>query len=107
MPAFRVVDPAALLKPVTPARTARQVDPELAKMVTRIKTIVDATVVYEVSLEAGEKAPAVRQKLLRAAKLADVQVAIKKSPKGFYIGMMTPARRSKAGRKPKAVAPAE
>jgi len=106
VPSFRVVDPAALLKPATAASTGPELDPEIARMVKKIKTIVDDTVVYEVSLEGGEKASAVRQRLLRAAKLAGVEVAIKKSPKGFYIGMMTPARKSKAGRKPRASVPA-
>ena len=101
MPTFRPVDPAALLKPVAP-KTPKQ-DPELALMVKKISTITDASIVYEVSLEDGEKAPAVRQKLLRASKLADVEIAVRKSPKGWYVGLMTPARRATRGRKPKAV----
>ena len=40
--------------------------------------------------------------VLRAAKLAGVEVAVKKSPNGFYFGLMTPKRRSKRGRPRKA-----
>jgi hypothetical protein len=35
---------------------------------------------------------------MRAAKLAGVDVAVKKSPDGFYFGLMTPKRKSKRGR---------
>lgn len=102
VPTFRLVDASVLLQPTKTAPTARQIDPELAKLVKKIQTITDVSVVYEVTLEDGEKAPAVRQKLLRASKLADVEIAIRKSPKGWFVGQMTPARRSTRGRKRKA-----
>lgn len=102
VPTFRQVDASALLKPVTPK--GRQQDPELAKMVAKIRAITDTSIVYEVSLEDDEKPAAVRQKLLRASKLADVEIAVRKSPKGWYVGLMTPARRSTRGRKPRAAA---
>lgn len=106
MPTFRQVDASAMLKPAAPK--GRQQDPELAKMVAKIKTITDDQVVYEVTLEDGEKAATVRQKLLRASKLADVEVAIRKAPRGgWFVGLMTPARRSTRGRKPKAIAEAQ
>ena len=35
---------------------------------------------------------------MRAAKLAGVEIAVKKSPDGFYFGLMTPKRKSKRGR---------
>ena len=35
---------------------------------------------------------------MRAAKLAGVDIAVKKSPGGFYFGLMTPKRKSKRGR---------
>ena len=35
---------------------------------------------------------------MRAAKLAGVQIAVKKSPAGFYFGLLTPKRTSKRGR---------
>jgi hypothetical protein len=105
LPTFRQVDASAMLKPAVPKR--RREDPELAQMIKKIRTITDASVVYEVSLEDGETAAKVRQRLLRASKLADIEVAIRKSPKGWYVGLMTPARRSTRGRKPKAAAEAQ
>ena len=102
MPVFRAVDATVFDKPVKAAPKVRQLDPELSLMVKKIATITDASVVYEVTLEAGEKASAVRQKLLRASRLADVEIAVRTSPRGFYVGLMTPARRSTRGRKPKA-----
>ncbi len=44
-------------------------------MVARIKTITDESVAYEVTLEGDEKAATMRQRLLRAATLADVEIA--------------------------------
>lgn len=103
MPTFRQVDASVLLKPVTPKGPEQ--DPDLAKMVAKIRSITDDSVVYEVTLEDGEKPAGVRQKLLRAAKLADVEIAVRKAPRGgWYVGLMTPARRSTRGRKPKAAA---
>jgi hypothetical protein len=85
-----------------PSRPEPRVDPEFALMVAKISRITNPTLVYEVTLEEGEKASTVRTRLLRAAKIADVEVAVKKSPKGgWYVGLMTPERRSRAGRKPK------
>ena len=62
MPTFRAGDAAVFLKPVTAAATGRQIDPEFATMVAKIKTITDSDTVYEVTLEDGEKAATVRQK---------------------------------------------
>jgi hypothetical protein len=86
----------------TPA--PRALSPEMQKIVNKIKTITDETVVYEVALAEDEKPATIRQQLLRAAKAAGVEIAVRKSPSGFYIGLMTPERRSKRGRKRAATA---
>ena len=99
MPTIRPVD-ASVFDPKPATRPTRATDPALAAAVVKLSRITDASLVYEVSLEDGEKASTVRSRLLRAARIADVEVAVRKSPKGWYVGMMTPARRSKAGRKP-------
>ena len=65
----------------------------MATMVARMRTIADETVVYEVSLEAGERAGTVRRQLLRAARIAGVEIAIRRSPSGYFVGLMTDARR--------------
>ncbi len=73
--------------------------PEQLAVIKKIKTITDPSVVYEVVLEDGEKPLTVRQQLLRASKAAGVEIAVRKSPNGFYVGLMTPERRSNRGRK--------
>lgn len=79
--------------------SGRQPSPEQLKLIKRIKTITDPSVVYEVILEPDEKPLTVRQQLLRASKAAGVEIAVRKSPNGFYVGLMTPERRSNRGRK--------
>lgn len=55
--------------------------------------------VFEVVLGKDDKAVTVRQRLLRAASDAGREVAVRKSPNGFLVGLMTPDRRSNRGRK--------
>jgi len=56
-------------------------------------------VVFEVRLSKDEKPVTVRQRLLRAAADANREVAVRRSPNGFLVGLMTPDRRSNRGRK--------
>jgi len=100
MPTIRAVDADVFVRKPALSKATSELDPELAMMVSKISTITDASVVYEVSLQPGDKAGTIRVRLLRAARLAGVDVAVRKSPKGWYVGLMTPERRSKAGRKP-------
>ncbi len=60
--------------------------------------------VYEVRLEDGEKAATIRQRLLRAAKDRNMDIAIRIRGESLFVGLMTPERRSHRGRKPKAQA---
>ena len=100
MPKIRKVEAAVMLpQPRTPAPRGRRVSPEQQRLIERMKTIVDESVVYEVILEPGEKPLTVRQQIIRAAKSAGVEIAVRKAPKGFYVGLMTPERRSNRGRK--------
>jgi len=100
MAKFRKVDPSSMepqtKKVASPGRTP---SPEQQKLIKKLKTITDPTVVYEVTLDADEKPLTVRQQLLRASKAAGVEIAVRKSPNGFYVGLMTPERRSNRGRK--------
>jgi hypothetical protein len=97
---FRKVDAAAMEpQPRKVAAQGRTISPEQQLIIKKLKTITDATVVYEVTLEADEKPLTVRQQLLRASKVAGVEIAVRKSPNGFYVGLMTPDRRSNRGRK--------
>ena len=101
MTKYRKVDADAMKKPVKQKPRGRPISPEQQALIKRMKTITDPTVVYEAVLTGREKPATVRQQLLRAAKLAGVEIAVKKSEKGFYFGLMTPERKSNRGRKPK------
>ena len=100
MPTFKKVDAEVMKRPVKRATRGRPISPEQEALVRRIKTISDDSVVYEAKLSGGEKPATVRQQLLRAAKIAGVEIAVKRSPDGFYFGLMTDDRRSNRGRKP-------
>ena len=100
MPSYKKVDAEVMKRPVKRAPRGRPISPEQQALIKRIKSITDETVVYEARLGPGEKPATVRQQLLRAAKLADVEIAVKRAPEGFYFGLMTPDRRSNRGRKP-------
>src|SRR5687767_12703206 len=99
MPRYRKVDAGVMTRPQKRASHRRPISPEQEALVKRMRTITDETVVYEAALGADEKPATLRQQLLRAAKLAEVEIAVKRSPSGFYFGLMTPGRRSDRGRK--------
>jgi hypothetical protein len=99
MPRYRKVDADVMTRPAQRATRVRAISPEQEALVKRMRTISDESVVYEATLAPGDKPATLRQQLLRAAKLADVEIAVKKSPTGFYFGLMTPERRSNRGRK--------
>jgi hypothetical protein len=100
MARFRKVDASSMVpQPRKPATQGRAISKEQQALIKKIKTITDESVVYEVTLAPGEKPMTVRQQLLRASKVAGVDIAVRKSASGFYIGLMTPERRSNRGRK--------
>ncbi len=84
----------------------RQPSPQQLELIAKIKTIRNERDVFEVLLTGDEKPATVRQQVLRAAKAADVEIAVKRSPHGFYIGLLTPERTRGAGRKSKSGSPA-
>ncbi len=57
--------------------------------------------VYEIVLESTEKALTVRQRLLKVAAESGKEIVVRKYGNGFAVGLMTPERRSRRGRKPK------
>lgn len=85
--------PAVVATGTAQGRASRRLTPAMATMVAWMCTIVDETVVYDVALEAGERAETVRRQLLRAARIAGVEIAIRRSPNGYFVGLMTDARR--------------
>lgn len=84
---------AVARKALSPAQAAIR---QFEKMVRKIDTPAD---VFEVAVGNDDQPITVRQRLLRAAALAGKEVAVRKSPRGFYVGLMTPERRSNRGRK--------
>lgn len=98
MPRYRKVDAELMDNPPRARPRGRPISPEMQALVNRVRKITDESIVYEAVLEKDEKAATVRAQILRAAKLAGVELAVKKSPEGFYLGLMTPKRRSKRGR---------
>ena len=104
MPKYVKVDAEVMKRPVKRAATGRALTPEQQALIRRMQTITDLSVVYEAVLGPGEKPATVRQQLKSAAKRAGVEIAVRRSPTGFYFGLLTPDRRSNRGRKPKAAA---
>lgn len=103
MPRYRKVDAELMDNPPKQTARGRPISPEQRALVNRIRQITDETVVFEAVLQDGDKPATVRAQLLRAAKLAGVEVAVKKSPDGFYFGLMTPKRATRRGRPRKTV----
>ena len=84
-------------KELTPAQRERQAQQrQFTRMIAQLS---DHLVVYEVRLTKAEKPITVRQRLLRAAQDANKEIAVRRSPSGFLVGLMTPGRRSNRGRK--------
>ncbi len=98
MPIINKVSPSVF--DAKPMPKGRQPGPEMLVLIERIRSIKTERDVYEVLLTGDEKATAVRQQLAPAAKLAGVELAVRKSPHGFYIGLMTPERKRGGGRPP-------
>jgi hypothetical protein len=90
VPAINKVSAAVFSQPA--ARRGRPPSPVVLEMADRIRSLHSDRDAYEVLLVGDEKPATVRAQLVRAAKLAGVEIAIKRSALGFYIGLMTPER---------------
>jgi hypothetical protein len=55
--------------------------------------------VFEVRLDPTEKPITIRQRLLRAASDANIEIAVRKHGDGFLVGLLTPERRTNRGRR--------
>jgi hypothetical protein len=86
-------------KELSPAALARQ--KEYARLRDMMSKLNEPSQVYEIQLDASEKALTVRQRLLKVAKELGKEVVVRKYRDGFAVGLMTPERRSRRGRKPK------
>ncbi len=102
MPRYRKVDAQLMDTPPKPTSRGRRISPEQQALINRMKQLTDASVVFEAVLADDEKPATVRAQIMRAAKLAGVDVAVRRSPDGFFFGLMTPARVARKGRPRKA-----
>jgi hypothetical protein len=94
--------PKSATKPraLSPKALARQ--KQERQLVLMLRKITDPKAVFEIRLGADDKAPTMRQRILRAAEEAKKEVVVRKSDSGWLVGMATPERRSKRGRRKKA-----
>ena len=106
---IRQVGVDMLDKPKGSRATARQLTPrqrerlaqerQFKRMLSRIGGRDD---VFEIRLGRAEKALTIRQRLMRAAEEAGKEIVVRKSERGWLVGMATSDRRSKRGRRPAA-----
>jgi hypothetical protein len=102
---IRQVDVSTLDKPksggtareLTPKQRERQAQQrQLTRMLTRI---TDRDSVFEVRVDRTEKPLTVRQRLMRAAEDQGKEIVVRKSERGWLVGLATPDRRSRRGRR--------
>lgn len=65
-----------------------------------IAKLTDPSRVFEVKLGPQEKPITVRRRLLKVAADANVEIAVRPFGDRLFVGLMTPERRSRRGRKP-------
>ncbi len=104
---IRQVDVEMLDKPKTSGRQAtRELSPKaLARLAQQkqfermLSRVTDRASVFEVRLEADEKPLTVRQRLMKAAEATGKDIVVRKSDKGWLVGLATPDRKSRRGRR--------
>jgi hypothetical protein len=103
---IRQVGVDMLDKPKGARATKRELSPRARERLAQerqfkrvLSRITDRDSVFEVRLDGTEKALTVRQRLMRAAEEAGKEIVVRKSERGWLIGLATPDRRSKRGRR--------
>jgi hypothetical protein len=103
---IRQVDVAMLDKPKQARQASRALSPRAQERLAQqrqfermLSKVSDRDTVFEIRLESNEKALTVRQRLMKAAQATGKEVVVRKSEKGWLVGMATPDRRSKRGRR--------
>jgi hypothetical protein len=103
---IRQVDVAMLDKPKASRARPRELSPAAAarlaqhkQFVRMLSKITDRDAVFEVRLEGNEKPLTVRQRLMKAADEAGKDIVVRKSDKGWLVGLATDDRRSRRGRR--------
>jgi hypothetical protein len=103
---IRQVDVTALDKPKTASAAQRELSPrarerlaqerQFKRMLSRIN---DRDSVFEVRLTGDEKPMTVRQRLMKVAASEGREIVVRRSEKGWLVGLATPDRRSRRGRR--------
>jgi hypothetical protein len=102
---IRRADPAVMApaakKSLSPRQQARLAEYETIrrKIIAHLAGPED---VFEIVLEPGEKLATVRQRVNRVAADQGVEVAVRVRGDRLFVGLMTPERRTRRGRKPRA-----
>ena len=102
MVTVRKADPALMDKPkesneLSPA--ARERDQQQRQFKRMIGKLKGPDQVFVVRLDPTEKPITIRQRLLRVAAEANVEIAVRKHENGFLVGLLTPERRTNRGRR--------
>jgi hypothetical protein len=109
MVTVRKADPALMDKGTKPKRelspAARERDRQQRQFRRLISQLKGPEQVYVVLLDADEKPITIRQRLLRVAAEANVEIAVRKHGDGFLVGLLTPERRTNRGRRAAVSAP--
>jgi hypothetical protein len=78
---------------------AREREQQQRQFKRMIGQITGPDQVFQVSLDGDEKPITIRQRILRAAAEANVEIAVRKHRNGFIVGLLTPERRTNRGRR--------
>jgi hypothetical protein len=99
----RKADPALMDKasqrPRELSPAAREREQQQRQFKKLIAQLTGPDQVFEVRLDPNEKPITIRQRLLRVAGEANVEIAVRKHGDGFLVGLLTPERRTNRGRK--------
>ena len=103
---IRQVDVAMLDKPKAARPQAREMSPRAVERQAQqrqfermLAKLTDREMVFEIRLDGEEKALTVRQRLMKAATVTGKEIVVRKSERGWLVGMATPDRKSRRGRR--------
>lgn len=103
MVTVRKADPALMDKAAKPSRELSPAAKEREQQQRQFKRLIGQLKgpeqVFAVRLDPTEKPITIRQRLLRVAAEANVEIAVRKHGDGFLVGLLTPERRTNRGRR--------
>jgi hypothetical protein len=103
---IRQVDVTMLDKPKGARAAQRELSPRARERMAQerqfkrmLGRITDRDAVFEVRLDGDEKPLTVRQRLMKVAAEEGKEIVVRRSDKGWLVGLATPDRRSRRGRR--------